>query len=57
MFLDTSPQSIMQVDIWLYTVDPIDLGDVVTRQLIAATGSDFEDRTVSFGDEIGDICL
>ena len=57
MFLDTSPQSIMQVDIWLYTVDPIDLGDVVTRQLVAATGTDFEDRAVGFGDEIGDICL
>ena len=54
MFLDIAPQGIVQVNIRLNAVDAIDFGNVITRQLVAATGTQFEDRAMGFRDEFWD---
>ena len=57
MFLNVASQNIVQADVRLDAVNPMDLRDVIAGKLIAATGTDFEDRAMSFCDEFRYICL
>lgn len=57
MFLNGAPQGIMQMEIRLDAVDSVDLRNVVSRQLVTASGSYFKNSAASFSDEVGDTCL
>ena len=57
IYLDVAPQSIVQVDIWLNAIYSVDLGDLVTGKLIAATRTDFDNCAIGFCDKFWEIRL